>query len=406
MLMRGVQAVDVIAAGFVLLVGASCALLVLSWWSQVRLLGRPAPPLPPEPPPVSVLKPLRGADPGLEENLHSFFHLDYACYEILFGARDASDPALDVARRVAAAHPHVRATIVADARAVGLNPKVNNLANLLPRARHEMILISDSNVRVRPGYLRDLVANLSIPGVGLVSSPFQAVAARGVGGALEALQLDTFVMRGVALVGGLLELPCVVGKSMLLRRADLADVGGFPELARYLAEDQVCGELLHARGLRVVVSGHVIANVIGTLRLRDFVARHLRWARIRRRINVLGYAAEPLANPVALSIAGVLLGVPGAVTAVAATWALSSALAFATQHRLGGSPGWRLPFVELARSVVVAVTWPVPFFDCTIDWRGNRFRIGSRTLLEPATSGGSAAAHGPAGLRTAGGSRA
>ena len=248
-------------------------------------------------PPVSVLKPLKGADAGLEANLESFFRLAYPRFEVVLGVDDAGDPALAVARRVAAAHPDVPSRIVVDPRAVGLNPKVNNLANLLRHARHDVLLISDSNVRVRPGYLDDLVAHLARPGVGLVSSPFRAAAAEGAGGAIEALQLNTFVLGGVAAVQRFLGGVCVVGKSMLLRRATLDALGGFPFLARYLAEDQVCGEEVARRGLAVAMSGHVIDNVLGRLPLRAALRRHLRWARIRRRMSPAGYAGNCCSSP-------------------------------------------------------------------------------------------------------------
>ena len=175
-----------------------------------------------------------------------------------------------------------------------------------------MLLISDSNVRVRPGYLAGIVAHLARPGVGLVSSPFRAAAAEGVGGALEALQLNTFVLGGVAALHRLLGGVCVVGKSMSPRqRATLEAIGGFAFLARYLAEDQVCGEEVARRGLAVAVSGHVIDNVLGRLSVRNAVSRHLALgAGPPWRISPAGYACELLLQPVFLA----------AVAAVADPW--------------------------------------------------------------------------------------
>ena len=345
-------------------------------------LAAPAPPADVLPP-VSILKPLKGSDAGLEANLESFFRLAYPCYEVVLGAQDAADPALAVARGVAAAHPDVPSRVVVDTREVGINPKVNNLANLLRHAGHDVLLISDSNVRVRPEYLADLAAHLSRPGVGLVSSPFRAAAARGAGGALEALQLNTFVLGGVAALHRLFGGVCVVGKSMLVRRATLEALGGFAFLARYLAEDQVCGEEVARRGLNVALSGHVIDNVLGRLSLRDALARHLRWARIRRRMSPAGYAGELLLQPVFAAAVAAATD-PGLATALllATTVVARAALDAAAERAAGVHRRLAVyPLLSTARDLLVAAVWGVPFVSSSVAWRGRRFTIGPRTVL-------------------------
>ena len=370
----------VVLAAVVVVAGLGANALMA--WAARRQLAV-APPPAGELPPVSVLKPLKGADAGLAANLESFFRLAYPRYEVILGVDDPSDPALAVARRVAAAHPEVPSRIVVDPRAVGLNPKVNNLANLLRHARHDVLLISDSNIRVRPGYLADIVAHLSRPGVGLVSSPFRAAAAKGVGGAIEALQLNTFVLGGVAALHRLLGGVCVVGKSMLLRRATLEDLGGFPFLARYLAEDQVCGEEVARRGLAVAVSGHVIDNVLGRLSVGDAMRRHLRWARIRRRMSPAGYAGELLLRPVFLAAVAAVAD-PGLATALllAATVAARAAVDAVAERAAGvRRPLAVYPLLSAARDLAVGAAWAVPFVSSSVNWRGRTFTIGPRTLL-------------------------
>jgi ceramide glucosyltransferase len=358
------------------------ALMVLA---QRLLLRRPAPHAGARPP-VSILKPLRGADPGLEGNLESFFALDYPAYEVLFGVDDESDPAVDVAHRVASRHPEVPSRLVADAHVCGVNPKVNNLANLLPHARFELLLISDSNVHVDSDYLADLVAHLLEPGVGLVSSPFRGTASRGLGGALEALQLNTFVMGGVAALSGLLGGVCVVGKSMLMRASTLRAMGGFRFLADYLAEDQVCGEEIARLGLKTAVSGHRIDNRLGRVSLDGFLGRHLRWARIRRRMSPAGYTAELLLNPTFVALLSVALW-PSAGTLA---WLLAAVLVKATlalaAERTAGVRRPVLATLALSplRDLLVGITWAIPLLDCSVAWRGRRFRVGPRTLLVPA----------------------
>ena len=379
----------------VVLVGL--AALTLMAWAQRAHLAAGAPPEPASWPPVSVLKPMRGADPGLEENLESFFSLDYPFYEVLLGVDDMGDPAVAVARRVVERHPEVPATIVADATRTGDNPKVNNLANIHRHARHDVILISDSNVRVRPGYLRDLVATLEQPGVGLVSSPIRGRHPEGLGGALEALQLNGFVMGGVAAMHRVFGGVCVVGKSMLLRRATLERIGGFRRLSRFLAEDQVCGQEVAALGARLALSSQPIDNVLGRVSVRDFALRHLRWARIRRRISPLGYAGELLLNPVFLAAvaAAAIPGLATAVTFVAALLA-RSALDAASERAAGvRRPLGAYPALVLAKDLVTGVLWAVPYFSSAVTWRGRRFLIGPRTALRPAAILGAATLASP-----------
>jgi ceramide glucosyltransferase len=371
--------------------GPLLALLTVLGWllvaalyvSQRRLLGGGRVPLPGDPPPVSILKPLKGADPDLEANLDSFFRLDYPAYELLFGIEYRSDPALAVARRVASRHPGIRATFVVSSHQVGLNPKVNNLANIAAHARHELLLISDSNVSAPPDHLRVMVGELLRPNVGLVTAPIRALDGRGLGGLLERCQLNTFVVGGVAAVTLLLGGVCAVGKSMLLRRRDLDRIGGWRELARYLAEDQVSGEAIRDLGLRVAVAPRPVDHHLGSVTVRQFAGRHLRWARLRRHLAPLGYAAEILTNPL----------VPASLhVAVEPNW-LSAALAMTT---LGVLTAWTmaserllgvrtnrslLPLAVVARALAVAALWPVPFLSSTVEWRGRRLRIGRRTLL-------------------------
>jgi ceramide glucosyltransferase len=352
---------------------------------QRQQLGAAPPAVPQVLPAVSVLKPMKGADPALAENLESFFHLDYPNYEVLLGVDDAADPACEVAARVIAAHPEVRSRLIVDAREVGLNPKVNNLARLLRHARHEAIWISDSNTRVAPATLREMAAHLEQPGVGLVSSPFRGVASAGLGGALEALQLNTFVMGGVSAAQRLLHEVCVVGKSMLLRRSTLGALGGFSYLGRFLAEDQVCGEEIVRLGRRVVLAGRPVENVLGPLSVQAFLARHLRWAKIRRRMNPVGYAGEFLLNPVFIAACGALATrTRVSLALVLAALLIKSTLDAAAESVAGiARPLPAYPLLTLAKDLLTGLAWTVPFVSTRLTWRGNRFYIGSRTLLSP-----------------------
>ncbi len=351
------------------------------WW-QLTARSRPAPGCWPA---VSILKPMKGVDADLEANLETFFTLDYPDYELVFGVDDRTDPALEVARKVAARHPWVTARFAIGGPEVGFNPKVNNLANILRRTRHQVLLISDSNVAVVPSLLRSMVARLEGGNVGLVTSYIRGTGGLGLGGALESLQLNTFVMGGVAAVNGVCGTVCAVGKSMLLRRADLERIGGFAELGRFLAEDQVCGELIKGLGREVVVSAPPVDNVLGRLSVRSFAGRHLRWARIRRRISPAGYVGELFTNPLpaAMTLVAVVPSLASAALAVAALGVVC--LAAVTSESLLGvrRPLRHYPPLVILRGLLVAALWPVPFFSSKTAWRSRSFRIGARTRLVP-----------------------
>ncbi|MCU0724918.1 MAG: ceramide glucosyltransferase [Planctomycetes bacterium] len=365
------------------ILGVGLVILGLLWFGRRRVLDA-AVPVPPEPlPRVSILKPLKGRDENLAGNLESAYRQDYPDFEVICAVRDEHDPAIAVVRAVASRHPGVRTRLVVSAVEVGRNPKVNNLANALEEARNDLLLISDSNVRLPPDHLRHVVSLLIEPGVGLVSAPVTANGGSGVGGALESYHLNTFVLSGVAATDRVLRLPCVMGKSMLLRREHLRAMGGFAFLGRFLAEDQVSGEEIRRMGLRTRLCPVPVANVLGRLTFREFVGRHLRWARIRRRMCPAGYAGEILANPVFLAVLGALVaGSLPAVLAAAALLFLSAGLGARAERALGiRRPLLVYPALELARSLATGLLHVVPFLSSRVTWRGNRFHLGPRTEL-------------------------
>jgi ceramide glucosyltransferase len=355
---------------------------------QRALRSRPAPPPPASWPGVSVLKPLKGVDPSLESNLHSFFDQDHeGPYEVLFGSADPRDPALDVARRVSIAHPSTPTGVHADARTTGFNPKVDTLANLARRARFPVILVSDSNVAIPRGHLREMAALLARPGVGLVSAPVIGVPGDGIGAALESLQLNTYVMGGVAAmerVGA----PCVVGKSMMFRARDLEEIGGFAHLGRFLAEDQVFGEETARRGMRAAVASTPVRNGLGSIRLAGFAARHLRWARIRRRMSPAGYAGEILLHPVSLAaVAALALRTPASLAVLGAVAGAVALLDVAAERAAGlRRPVLHAIALSPLRDLIGGLLWPVAFLGDRVGWRGGSFRIGARTRILPVGS--------------------
>jgi len=342
-------------------------------------------------PPITVLKPVKGDEPGLYENLASLARQAYPDFEILVGAEDAWDPALEVARRVRADFPGVRIGVHAGARALGLNPKVNLLSALFDRARHDTVLISDSNVRVGPDYLRETSAEMADPAVGLVTNIVVGEGA-GLGALLETLHLNSFVAAATSLARVAGGRACVIGKSMLLRRSDLDRLGGLREVRNVLAEDFVIGRLYELAGYRVALSPYLVCCMNEGWTVERFLNRHVRWAQMRRRIAPGAYLGELLLNPVlwiALATLSLWASGPGRDLRLIAVGIAGVAVKCASDALLCRRLRGKLPrLAEVAvmpiKDLTVAFVWLVGCFRRRVRWRGNELRIERGSVLTPA----------------------
>lgn len=365
---------------FICLVTHACVLVVL----RRRRLRGPTPP-------ISVLKPLKGTDPHLFENLASVARQDYPEFEILFGCEDAMDPGLAVARAVQRAHPGVPMTLVAGGRSIGYNPKVNNLVQLARAARHDWLLVSDADVRVDATYLRAVAAETVDPSVGLVSSVIAGVDDESLGAALDCLHLNGFIASSVCGADVLCGHPCVIGKSMLFRKSDFLALGGFHILKDVLAEDYVLGRAYRRAGFRVALSGHPIRAVCGTRSVEAFFKRHLRWSQMRRHLS-LTYVGEPLLLPMVWLMSALLLALShgrtmspadGLVVALslAAMATKLAADAWLGRRLRGHTPTLGSLVLLPLKDVVILAAWITAWFKNTAEWRGNDFHIGSGSTL-------------------------
>lgn len=333
-------------------------------------------------PPVTIYKPLKGLDEGLEENLRSFFELDYPTFQLLFCVADPGDPAAALVGRLIREYPDHDARLVLTCPIFGLNPKVESLAAMEPYRRHETILISDSNVRVHPPYLRETACYLAEPGVGLVTNLFGGVEEDHSGAALENLQLNGTVAAGVALAS-VVGITCVVGKSMLMPIRALEAIGGFASVRNLLAEDQAIGIKVRKAGYSIRLSHHVVANINRHRSFRWFLNRHSRWFKIRRRLALATFLFEPALNLTTVGLVWALSGESGAAWGGLLVLVGLGVTRDALQARRlrGEFPRFRHLLLSPVKDLFLLPVWFDALLNRRIDWRGHRFVIGRFTRL-------------------------
>jgi ceramide glucosyltransferase len=337
-------------------------------------------------PAISVLKPLRGLDTGLLENLLAICQSDYPDFEVIFCATDPDDPALEVARRVQSLCPERPIRVLVGDLGKGLNPKIRLLQRMLPHARHDWVLVSDSNVRPDPDYLRALVGTQAGTGAALVHSLLQGVAGHGLGALLQNLQMNGWVASSIALADAGMH-PGVVGKSMLIERRALADVGGLDGVQDLLAEDYVLGMRFAERGHRVALSPHLVPVVGGALDMRGFLDRQLRWAQIRRRSTGALFLGELFVQPLPFFVALAWCGQPEhwviAALGMTLKWSLDS-VRYLRLDRDGRALSLLLLPLKDALSPFI---WLVAAFRTRVSWRGHPLRVGRGSQLARASHG-------------------
>jgi ceramide glucosyltransferase len=298
----------------------------------------------------------------LEENLRSFCEQTYPTVQLLFGARDDTDPALDVARRVAAAYPDRDVTVLAGAQPLGTNRKIDTLANLLPSARHDVLVIADSDIHVGPEYLHHVVAPLLMdPSVGLVSCLYRGMPTPSFWSRLGALAIDEWFLPSVLVSRVLGSSAYCSGATMVLRRGVLERIGGLEALAPRLADDYEMGARVRQLGLRSVIAQYEVMTTVHEPDARALVKHELRWMRTIRAAQPLGHAFMFITYAVPLTVIAALFAplVPWLLALPLLAIALRVALHIVLQR---GAP----TDVGAARREVVRryqVLWLIPLRD-------------------------------------------
>lgn len=325
--------------------------------------------------PISILKPLAGLDDGLEENLRSFFEQDYPEFELLFAVRNPEDPAIAVVERLRREYAGIPSRLMITGEPPYPNAKVFSLRHMIEAARYELLVMSDSDVRVTPEMLRVLAAEFQDSRLGLTTCPYRAVPGSSFWSRLEAIGMNTEFLAGI-LTARLMEgMRFAVGPTIGARRAALEAIGGVERVKDYLAEDFMLGKLVHDAGWRVGLSSYVIEHRIGSQKLAQNFGHRLRWARSTRRSRPGGYVGQIFTYPVPLGL--LLFAVQPSwwpmLAAAAGFRALAawSTAGFILRDRLTARFWWLVPVQDL----LAFLFWMAGFLGDTIQWRGRRYRL-------------------------------
>ncbi len=322
--------------------------------------------------PISILKPLAGLDPGLEENLRTCFEQEYPAFEILFAVRDADDPAIEIVEKLQLEYPNVPTRLMITGEPPYPNAKVFSLDRMLAAAANDLVVMSDSDIRADRHLLRTVAAEFQDPKLGVATCPYRAVAGSSFWSRIEATGMNTDFLAGV-LVARLLEgMQFAVGPTIAARRSALTSIGGFDRLKDYLAEDFVMGKFAAEAGQRVILSAGVVEHHIGSTDFLNNAAHRLRWTRSTRRSRPWGYAGQLFTMPLPLAMALVATDV--------SYWPLAAALiairllaAYVVSARvLRVRLNWLLLPVE---DLATFCFWVAGFFGRTIVWRGRRYLL-------------------------------
>jgi ceramide glucosyltransferase len=331
-----------------------------------------------ESPPATILKPLCGPEPELYENLRSFCDQDYPQFQVIFGARDPDDPALTVARRLVREFPERDLRVVADERLIGSNRKVSNLANMMPGACHDLLVIADSDIRVGPDYLRRMLAPLLDPGVGLVTCLYRAHADRSPWSRIGAMAINEGFLPSVLVARALGSNAFGFGSTLAVRREHLEQIGGFASLAGHLADDYRLGELTRRRGLRTVLSPYLVETRVHEPDAAALWHHELRWARTIRAVRPWGHLFSVVTYALPMSLLAVALadGAPWALAlpflALGGRVMLHYAAGASLRLKEPRNP-WLVPFRDLQSFAV----WAASFLGRRVRWRRGDFSVAS-----------------------------
>lgn len=369
----------VVAAICALLALAGTAYFALSMWAasgfQREMKDKTRPRFAP---PVSILRSLKGLDPHMYLAFRSHCLLDYGEYEVLFGVSDANEPALALVQKLQEEFPLLQLRVVQCPLVLGMNGKVSNLAQMLPQAKYEYIVINDSDILVSRDYLQRVVAPLVSPKVGMVTTLYRGLAGKTLGSRLEALGLNTDFAGGVLVARALEGIRFGLGATIATTKTVLREIGGLEPLVDYLGDDYELGARTAGAGYQVELADLVVETALPDYTFGDFWVHQLRWARNVRDRRPMQYIGLIVTFALAWAVFAVIAAPFARWTS--AVLVLTTAVRFSAAVRLGrgvlGDPRliralWLLPM----RDFIALAVWLVSFAGQEVEWRGERFRL-------------------------------
>jgi ceramide glucosyltransferase len=330
--------------------------------------------------PISILKPLAGLDDSLESNLRTFFEQDYPDFEILFAVRGAHDPAVAVVRKLQEEHPQIRTQLLVTGEPPYANAKVFSLDLMLSKAANDLVVMSDSDIRVTPTLLRTVAAEFEDHALGVATCPYRAVPGASIWSRLEATGMNTDFIAGMLVARMLEGVKFAVGPTIIARRHVLQAIGGFDRLKDYLAEDFMMGKLAAESGHGVILSSYVIEHHIGDSNFRQNLTHRLRWVRSTRRSRPAGYIGQLFTMPLPIAVA-LLIANPHwwPLSALAILVRLVAAYVM-SRKVLGARLNWLLLPLE---DFFTFFCWIAGFWGKTIHWRGRDYLLFKDGTFKP-----------------------
>ncbi len=340
-------------------------------------------------PAVTIFKPVHGMEAQLERNLESFFQQDYPAFEIVLGARDANDAGLQLADKIRQRYPQVKSRIVVSGPPTWPNAKVFSLSKMIPGSSNDYFVISDSDVRVSPDFLRNVIPTLLNPKIGLVTCPYRGVAAGDFWSTLEALGMSVEMPSGVMVADMLEGIRFALGPAVAFRRDALEKIGGIAATADYYSDDFVLGNLIWVAGYKVVFSHHIIQHVLTPRSLKRTLGDQLRWMKSTRFSRPLGHIGTGLTYAMSFGVLGLIAAT---ATGHAALGVGLFAAAFVNRVVQSIAVGWGiigdrralyLSWLYPVRDLLGFFTWLASFGSRTFFWRGEAYRFSKGGRIIP-----------------------
>jgi len=354
-------------------------LLVIAGVARFAKKRRQAFSAPGDTPSVSVLKPVHGLEPNLEENLETFFRQDYPEFELIFCARSLNDPALQIAQRLSEKYPRVQVRILTCGEPPWTNAKLYSLEKMWRQAAHDLLVISDSDVRVSPDYLREIIQPFADPKVGMTTCLYRGLPAGGFWTELEAFGYSVEMTGGVVVADMLEGMKFALGPTMVVRRECVQALGGFGFMADYCADDFILGNRVAESGMEVVLSHHVIDHMVFHHSFWASMRHQVRWMRSTRFSRPKGHLGTVLTYAMPFGVLGALAGLAGGypvlgIALLGAAFINRVIQSVAAGYIVAGDRraliyAWLYPI----RDFLGGILWVGSYLSAKIDWRGETY---------------------------------